>query len=250
MTTTHLKEAEPARKRIATKARVRNADVTRDKILKVAYREFARHGFAGARVDRITRLAKVNARMIYHYFSSKEGLYRAVLLEAYKDIRQKETALNIERLGPIDGILALFDFTFEHFAAHPEFISLLANENLMRGKFVLSNAAVTDVTSPLRLSLERLVEQGVATGLLSPKLTAVQVYVTIASLSWFHLSNAYTLSAMFGEDLTKEAWRRARRAEARKVLEAYLQSERALVKAIGRTADVHAAAANGRRGRR
>jgi AcrR family transcriptional regulator len=200
----------------------RNSRSTRERILKAAYEEFAHYGFAGARVDRINSRAKANQRMIYHFFGSKEQLYQAVLLEAYTNIRSKEAALDIEHLGPIEGIVALFDFTFDHFAENPQFIWLLTNENLMRGKFVLSTNAVTDLTSPLRSSLERLVKEGVATGILSPSADAVQIYVTIASLSWFHLSNAYTLSAMFGRDLTAAKWRAKRKEVARNVLLAYL----------------------------
>jgi AcrR family transcriptional regulator len=208
------------------KRRRQNSGSTRDRILKAAYEEFAYYGFAGARVDRINSRAKANQRMLYHLFGSKEQLYQAVLLEAYTNIRSKEAALDIEHLGPIEGIVALFDFTFDHFAENPQFIWLLTNENLMRGKFVLSTTAVTDLTSPLRSSLERLVKDGVAAGILSPGTDPVQIYVTIASLSWFHLSNAYTLSAMFGRDLTSAKWRAARKEVARKVLLAYLSGGR------------------------
>jgi AcrR family transcriptional regulator len=205
-----------------TKIRHRNIGSTRERILKAAYEEFARYGFAGARVERINSRAKANQRMIYYLFGSKEQLYQAVLLQAYANIRSKEAALDIEHLGPVEGIIALFDFTFDHFAENPQFIWLLTNENLMRGKFVLSTTAVTDLTSPLRSSLERLVKAGVASGLLSRGVDAVQIYVTIASLSWFHLSNAYTLSAMFGRDLTTAKWRATRKEVARKILLASL----------------------------
>jgi TetR/AcrR family transcriptional regulator len=52
---------------------------TRERILSAALKEFAAHGFAGARVDAIARRATINKRMLYHYFGDKEGLFRAVL---------------------------------------------------------------------------------------------------------------------------------------------------------------------------
>ena len=52
---------------------------TREKVLSAALDEFAEHGFAGARVDRIAERAGVNKAMIYYHFSSKEGLHSAVL---------------------------------------------------------------------------------------------------------------------------------------------------------------------------
>src|SRR3989304_1481094 len=57
----------------------RHPERTRDRILASALREFANKGFAGARVDVIARRARINKRMLYHYFGNKEGLFREVL---------------------------------------------------------------------------------------------------------------------------------------------------------------------------
>jgi TetR/AcrR family transcriptional regulator len=61
------------------KAAVRNPLQSRHRILEAALTEFAAKGFAGARVDAIARRARINKRMLYHYFGNKEGLFRAVL---------------------------------------------------------------------------------------------------------------------------------------------------------------------------
>jgi AcrR family transcriptional regulator len=68
----------PQRKKLIGAA-VRNPERTRRRILDAALKEFSARGFAGARVGSITRRAKVNKRMLYHYFGDKEGLFRAVL---------------------------------------------------------------------------------------------------------------------------------------------------------------------------
>ncbi len=57
----------------------RDLNRTREQIMAAAQKEFAEHGFAGARTDAIARRARVNERMIFYCFESKEGLYRAVL---------------------------------------------------------------------------------------------------------------------------------------------------------------------------
>ena len=57
----------------------RNPKRSRERILAAALKEFAAKGFAGARVDFIARCAAINKRMLYHYFGSKEGLFKAVL---------------------------------------------------------------------------------------------------------------------------------------------------------------------------
>ena len=66
----------------------RNPERTRERILSAALKEFAAHGFAGARVDAIARRAAINKRMLYHYFGDKEGLFKAVLRRKISE-RQK-----------------------------------------------------------------------------------------------------------------------------------------------------------------
>jgi TetR/AcrR family transcriptional regulator len=57
---------------------VRDPQRTRDRILAAALAEFSAEGFAGARVARIARRAKINKRMLYHYFGNKEDLFREI----------------------------------------------------------------------------------------------------------------------------------------------------------------------------
>ena len=59
----------------------RDLNRTRERIMAAAQKEFAASGFAGARTDAIARRARVNERMIFYCFDSKEGLYRAVLTQ-------------------------------------------------------------------------------------------------------------------------------------------------------------------------
>ena len=57
----------------------RNPGRTRELILAAALREFSKNGFAGARVDVVAKRARVNKRMLYHYFTDKRGLFEEVL---------------------------------------------------------------------------------------------------------------------------------------------------------------------------
>jgi len=66
-------------------------------------------------------------RMLYHYYGSKEQLYLAVLESIYEDIREQERKLELEHLAPIEGIAALVDFTFAHFADNPTFVLITRN---------------------------------------------------------------------------------------------------------------------------
>jgi len=69
---------QPAR-RSRRQVSTRSSPDTRAKILRAGRQEFAEHGLAGARVDRIARRAGVNKAMIYYHFSSKEALYDEIL---------------------------------------------------------------------------------------------------------------------------------------------------------------------------
>jgi TetR/AcrR family transcriptional regulator len=61
----------------------RPARVSPGRILAAAAAEFAACGYAGARVDRIARRARVNKAMLYYHFRSKQGLYRALLADTF-----------------------------------------------------------------------------------------------------------------------------------------------------------------------
>src|SRR5262247_3931652 len=61
---------------------------TRERILAAALREFSAKGFAGARVDRIAQRARVNKRMLYHYFGNKESLFREILARKVRERAQ------------------------------------------------------------------------------------------------------------------------------------------------------------------
>jgi AcrR family transcriptional regulator len=58
-----------------------DAEATKKRLLEAATREFAEHGIAGARVDRIATAARSNKAQIYHYFKNKDGLFDAVMTE-------------------------------------------------------------------------------------------------------------------------------------------------------------------------
>ncbi len=107
----------------------RDPAATRKKLLTAARREFANSGLAGARVDEIAARAGVNKQLVYHYFGDKDALYLAVLEWVYEEIRAQERKLNLEGLPPERAITKLIEASFDHLAAHPDFIVLLNDEN-------------------------------------------------------------------------------------------------------------------------
>jgi AcrR family transcriptional regulator len=87
------------------KTRTNDPERTMAEILLVATQEFADKGLAGARIDEIAAATRTSKRMIYYYFSSKEGLYLAVLEAAYRRMRQIEAELHLQDLEPVQANL-------------------------------------------------------------------------------------------------------------------------------------------------
>lgn len=205
-----------------SRARKRDSERTKRAILTSALEEFSQHGYSGARIERIAKTARCNIRMLYHYFGNKEDIYVAVLERAYENIRARENEINLKLEEPLEGIMKLMRFTFEYFASNPQFEGLLRSENMMRGRFVLGSKRVSQTARPLRDGIADLLRRGRASGVLRPDLDPVQLYVTIAALSRFHLENAYSLSALLETDLTLGKWRKERLSHACALLQAYV----------------------------
>jgi AcrR family transcriptional regulator len=208
--------------------RPRDPARTRRDILVAAREEFAEHGLEGARVDRIAERAGANKRMLYHYFGNKEALYVRILHDAYRDIREGETALQLGALPPKRAMEKLVGFTFDHFRANPWFIRLLATENIQRGAFVRTIPDLQRLRSPLIAQMHAVLAAGEAAGDFRAGVDPVQLYITIAGVSYFYLSNIHTLSVVFAAPLASEAATAARRAHAIEVILGYLRPGDAL----------------------
>ncbi len=207
----------------AAAPRRRDPAATRRKLLIAARREFARQGLAGARVDEIAALAGVNKQLVYHYFGDKDALYLAVLEWIYQEIRDHERNLELSGLSPEKAIRKLIESSFDHLARHPEFVALLNDENRNGAIHVRGSARLTEMHSPLLSMLASILAQGVRAGIFRKGISPLQLYISIAGLSYFFFSNARTLSAIFGKDLSSAAALRARR---RHVVELVMQSLR------------------------
>lgn len=194
------------------KPRSRDPARTKAQILEAALAEFSKHGYEGATVKSIAAGAACNPRLIYHYYGSKEDLYRAALREIYAEIRAREGDLSLEALPPEDAIVRLTEFTFDFFDTHPRFVSITLNENLMQGQFLRKLPEIHDLSKPLISKMADLLERGVQMGVFRAGTDPLQLYVSIVSLSAHHINAAHTLSATFGTDMTANDWRAARRS--------------------------------------
>ncbi len=188
----------------------RDPALTRARILRSARNEFMRHGFSGARIERISRAARSSDRMIYYYFASKEALYLAVLEGVYGELGDAESALAIDSAKPLEALEALIEFTWRYYLEHPEFVALLSNENLQRGRHITKSVKVKQLSRPVLGILGTILAEGSRQNVFRHDLDVAQVYLTLAALGYFYLSNRFTLSSFLGVELMRaealEAW--------------------------------------------
>ncbi|MBZ9645702.1 MULTISPECIES: TetR family transcriptional regulator [unclassified Streptomyces] len=105
---------------------VRDPEATKARIFEAAVAEFARHGIAGARIDRIASEARANKQLIYAYFGNKAELFAHVLEKKMLDL-----AISVP-IDP-DDIEGWIDRLIDYHAAHPELLRLLFWEGLEYG---------------------------------------------------------------------------------------------------------------------
>ena len=165
---------------------------TREAILRAAIKVFAKHGYAGGSVEKISQAAHSVDRMIYYYFGSKEGLFIAVLEEIYRRMNEAEQRLALDVEQPVQALHAVIRFVIGYYRKHPEFVTLLNIAKLHRAR---------EYSSPAIAVIDRILGAGQAQGLFRQGLAARDLYLLIAASGYFIMSNRYTLSAFLGEPL-------------------------------------------------
>lgn len=201
----------------------RDPERTRAAILRAATVEITAKGLTGARVDAIAARAGVNKRMLYHYFGDKQGLYLAVLEHTYAAIRTAEIGLHLTELDPVAGMRKLVLFTWHYFIDHPEFLSLLATENMNRASYLKKSKAIRPLHGSLIDLIDELLKRGVAQKIFRDGVDPVELYISIAGLGFFYMSNRHTLSTIFGTNLSAPARLAARGEHIVEVVLAYLK---------------------------
>jgi AcrR family transcriptional regulator len=206
------------------KRRARNPERTKRDILVAAREEFCEFGMDGARVDRIAERAAANKRLLYHYFGNKEALYAAVLVDAYREIREGEMRLHLGDLEPQQAMQKLVEFTFDHFRDNPWFIRLLSTENILRAEYVGRISEIPKMHSPIVGMIRQVLAAGQKRGIFRTGVDAVHLYISIAGLSYFYFSNIHTLSVIFEVPLNSRKEMAIRRQHAVDVILGYLRA--------------------------
>jgi len=197
---------------VKRRTRTNDPEGTKRNIVEIATREFARKGYAGARVDAIAARTRTSKRMIYYYFGSKERLYLAVLEEAYGAIRRQEATLDLEHQPPEQALAALVASTFDYYHAHPEFVRLVMSENIMEGVHMKRSKAIGRLNVTVIDAVRRIVARGEKDGVFRG-IDPIELHMTISALGIFNVANRATFSTIFKRDMSSPQALATRRRE-------------------------------------
>ena len=186
--------------------RAQQARETKEKILNAAIKVFAEDGFSGGRIERISREASSNDRMIYYYFGNKEKLFLAVLEATYLAFYEAEKALNLDASAPLKALQVIVSFTFRYYLDHPEFIAILNDENLHNAKHSRQSENIKKISGNIQGNLEPLLKAGQQSGVFRDGVTASHLYLTISALTYFYCSNQHTLTVFVDKDFQDPAF--------------------------------------------
>ncbi|WP_347557559.1 TetR/AcrR family transcriptional regulator [Robbsia sp. KACC 23696] len=182
--------------------RIVDAEGHRKNILEVATAEFAAHGFAGARIDEIAAKTSCSKRMIYYYFVDKDGLYVAVLENAYRRVRQLEEAVDYDVLSPEAALRKLVAFRFSYHEKNAHFVKLVLNENMNGAHHLARSDVIVQLNQLALATVDRIYARGVHDRVFRPGISALEIHWQISAFCFYGVSNKSTFSTLFERQIS------------------------------------------------
>ncbi len=184
---------------------------TREKILESARIEFAKRGMAGARVDRIAIIARVNKAMIYYHFHSKENLYQAVIDEQLGRIGEF-LEKNIVADMPLEDIFyGISEFINRLLGERKNFMPIMLREIADGGERIRSALTRTIFDKGFTIRVRKLIEKEIAAGKFR-KVDSKQAMISFLGMNIFYLIMAPAINAIW-EIKDEDKFRRERPRE-------------------------------------
>jgi len=178
--------------------------LSNDRALRIgaaAREEFAKRGYAGARVEQIARRAGVNKQLLFYYYHSKRGLFQAVLTEAAGELENALTGLALPSGGPLERLRLTLQAQFEFLARNPQIVAVL-------GQGTRSNAAFAPAIKRLVVLLAEGQGLGQVRDDLDPHLAAAQALILM--VGYLSMEGVIAASARpLDEPVLGERWREA-----------------------------------------
>lgn len=203
--------------------RKRDAERTKAAVLDAAADEFAKNGFAAARVDEIAERVGITKRLVFYYFQTKEQLYIATLEEAYRRIRDCENALENPAVAPRKALQDICTFTFDYYVEHPSFVRLVASENIEGGAFLAKSNIAKETNGGIIRLIDSVLKRGIDDGTFRADITAIDIHMTISSLAFFVIANRHTFGTLFSVDMVAQSFRAHKRAQIVDIVDRFVR---------------------------
>ncbi|MGE3959047.1 MAG: TetR/AcrR family transcriptional regulator [Vicinamibacterales bacterium] len=164
----------------------RPARVSPDRILAAAALEFAQRGYAGARVDRIARRARVNKAMLYYHFGSKQELYRTLLRRSFGQLAAQLQAIADSSLAVDERLDAAVAALAAHITAYESFPSIMLREMAEGGTHLDPDTMASMAAVPQAFSA--ILRPGIQNGAFRNVHPIAAYFTTIAPIVMFMAS--------------------------------------------------------------
>lgn len=196
----------------------KKSQITKEKILEAAEKEFSEKGLGASRVDEIALSAGVNKRMVYAHFQSKDGLYKSVLKTVYARIADFENKLLDVEFDSADSIKKVIFMYFDFLMKNESFVRLLLWENLEYAKNLDKDG------NGLFAGVERLLEKGKDEGFVRGDVDVKQTAMSCNLFCFSAFSNVHTLSKITGENLSSDEEMKKRCSHIADVISRYIEN--------------------------
>ncbi|MBN1533055.1 MAG: TetR/AcrR family transcriptional regulator [Spirochaetes bacterium] len=161
-------------------------DKSEDRILRAAQKEFAQHGFDGARIDRIAKRAGINKAMIYYYYKNKESLYEKILKILYTELYHHLKSVIPTDRNPDEQLLATVSSFMDHINSVDEnYIRIMLREIGSGGKY-FKKVALPNLLIPMFSLVAGIFEDGKKQGYLKDLNTYYTFLTVVGSVVIFN----------------------------------------------------------------
>ncbi len=181
---------------------VGRAEESKNRILVAAAEIFSRKGLDGARVDEIAAAAKINKRMIYHYYESKENLYVEVLRYNYNKIYTLTKGAFIAGVDPRENVERALRCNFYFLAQDEEFVRLVSWEALHRGHY--GSRVLPELLYLFQEDLGQILQDGMRQGIFRRDLDIQQTLLSIHALCLVYFTRHEMVQPMWPGDMMSE----------------------------------------------
>jgi hypothetical protein len=111
--------------------------------------------------------------------------------------------LHLDDLPPLEALVRLVEFTYDHHRDNEDFIRLVMNENIQRGDYLRQSTSIQQLNQNAIQSVRAVYDRGIAQGVFRPGLDPVDIHSAISAFTFFNVSNRHTFGVIFQDRVSQ-----------------------------------------------